>query len=342
MASPPVRKTQLPWWRTVHRQRWFGPAIALVLLALVGWLIADHVKEIDWRQVRASVTAYPPSTLAAAAGLVVASHLVYASYDLLGRRYAGHTLPRWRVLAVAFVSYAFNLNLGTLVGGFGFRIRLYGKLGLGAAQIGRVIALSLVTNWSGWLLLAGAMFAARQIRLPSSFPLTAGAMQAIGLVMAALPLAYVAACVVSKRREWRWRDHVFVLPGGRMALAQLGVSSVNWSLIGSIVWLLLPRELGWGPVMSTLLSAAVIAVPTHVPGGLGVLEAVFIAVLGDQVAPARLVAALLAYRALYYLVPLVLATALHFILEALARRNPKADVPAAGVGSPAKAVRCDE
>jgi glycosyltransferase 2 family protein len=315
------REASLPWWRTVHRQRWFGPTLAIGLLALVAWLLADHVKEIDWRQVRASIAAYPLPTLAAAAGLVVLSHLVYASYDLLGRRYTGHPLPPLRVLAVAFVSYAFNLNLGSLIGGFGFRIRLYSRLGLDANQIARVIALSLVTNWSGWLLLTGAVFAAKQIHLPPSFPLPAIAMQAIGVAMVALPLAYLAACFFSKRREWRWRDPVFVLPGGRMALAQLGVSTLNWALIGTIVWLLLPRELAWGTVLATLLSAAVIAVPTHVPGGLGVLEAVFVAVLGDQVAPARLVAALLAYRALYYLVPLALATTLHFYLEALARRD---------------------
>lgn len=312
-----ARHAKRPW----YRQRWFGPTLGLLFLALIGWLVADHVAEIDWGQVRASVAAFRLPTLAAAGALVLASHLVYASYDLIGRRYVGHTLPAGRVLAVGLVSYAFNLNLGSLVGGFGFRLRLYSKLGLRAAQIARLIALSLVTNWSGWLLLAGALFAARQVAVPPGFPVSAGALQALGIAMVALPVAYAAACFTAKRREWHWRRHRFVLPSGHLALAQLGASSLNWALIGAIIWQLMPGGLTYGTVLATQLGAAVIAVPTHVPGGLGVVEAVFVGVLGAQVPVGQLLAGLLVYRALYYFVPLAFAAALHLALEFGARRR---------------------
>ena len=74
------------------------------------------------RNIRA-VVRWVFSTLATAAALVLASHLTYASYELIGRRYVGHCLSTGRVLGVGFVSYAFNLNLGSLVGGVGFRLR---------------------------------------------------------------------------------------------------------------------------------------------------------------------------------------------------------------------------
>jgi uncharacterized membrane protein YbhN (UPF0104 family) len=83
----------------------------------------------------------------------------------------------------------------------------------------------------------------------------------------------------------------------------------------------MPAALDYGQVLATQLSAAVIAVPTHVPGGLGVLEAVFVSVLGREVPAGRLVAGLLAFRALYYLVPLALAAALHLALELGVRRR---------------------
>ena len=305
----------------LYRRRWFGAVVALGFLALVGWLVADHVREIDWQQVRSALAAYRAPTLAAAAALVLASHLTYASYELIGRRYVGHALPAQRVLGVGFVSYAFNLNLGSLVGGVGFRLRLYDKLGLDAAQITRLIGLSFVTNWSGWLLLAGAAFAARQVELPPSFPVSQAALQAIGLAMVALALAYVGICFWSKRREWAWRSHRFVLPSGRLALAQVSTSTLNWALIGAVVWVLMPRALGYGTVLATHLGAAVIAVPTHVPGGLGVLEAVYLGALGTRVSTAAVLAALLTFRALYYLVPLALAAALHLAFELAARRR---------------------
>jgi uncharacterized membrane protein YbhN (UPF0104 family) len=305
----------------LYRRRWFGATVALAFLVLVGWLLADHVREIDWRQVRAALASYRAPTLAWAAALVLASHLVYASYELIGRRYVGHALPASRVLAVGFVSYAFNLNLGSLVGGVGFRLRLYDKLGLDAAQTARLIGLSFVTNWSGWLLLAGGAVAAHQVELPQAFPLPQAVLQAIGIAMVALALAYGAACFASKRRAWSWRGHRFVLPSGRLALAQIGASTLNWALIGAVVWVLMPRALDYGTVLATHLGAAVIAVPTHVPGGLGVLEAVYLGSLGTRVPAASLLAGLLAFRALYYLVPLALAAALHLAFELAARQR---------------------
>ena len=317
------RQSSSGWrrWSTPERRSRLAPWLALGFLGLVAWLIADHVRDVAWNEVRAAVAAYPLLTLASAAALAAASHLAYACYDLLARRYVGHELPAPLVLGTAFISYAFNLNLGALVGGFGFRIRLYSKLGLDAASIGRVIAFSLVANWSGWLLLAGASFAGRQVQLPASLPIGVTALQLLGFVMIAVPLAYVAACSLSRRREWHWRSHQFVLPSGPLALAQLALSSFNWALIGAIVWTLLPAGSSYGSVLVTLLSAAIVGAAAHVPGGLGVLEAVFVAALGQRVAASQLIAALLAYRALYYFAPLVVAAAMHLLIEAKARRR---------------------
>ncbi len=297
------------------------PAIGIAFFVAVTWLIADYVKLIDWSGVRRALSAYSPLTLGAAAALVALSHLTYASYDLLGRTYAEHDLSARRVLGVAFISYAFNLNLGSLVGGFGFRLRLYHRLGLRAAQIGKVIALSLATNWSGWLLLAGVAFATRQVPLPESLALGIAGLQALGIGMIATALFYIALCFGSRRRRWHWRGYTFRLPSGRMALAQVAVSSFNWLLIGTIVWLLMPRELGYGAVVATQLSAAMLAVPTHVPGGLGVIEAIFVAAFGSAGVQSGLIAALLAYRALYYLLPLAGAAVLYFFLEARTARR---------------------
>jgi hypothetical protein len=316
LTAAHLRAVDTPRW--LH---WLGTAAGVAFLAVLCWLLADYLKHIDWAGVRRALAAYQPLTLAGAAVLVAASHFTYACYDLLGKRYAHHRLPARRVLGVAFVSYAFNLNLGTLVGGVGFRLRLYHRLGLGAAQIGRVIALSIVTNWSGWLLLAGSVFAARQVPLPESFGFGAGALQVVGVAMLAVPLAYAALCFRSRRRKLHWRNHAFTLPNGRMALAQIGLSTLNWLLIGTIVWLLMPRELEYGTVVATQLSAAMLAVPTHIPGGLGVLEGIFVAAFGRTVEPSALIAALIAYRALYYLVPLAIASALYFFLEATAKRT---------------------
>ena len=101
---------------------------------------------------------YPPWTLALALGLATLSHGLYSTYDLIGRHQTGHRVPAREVIGVGLVSYAFNLNLGSLIGGVAFRYRLYSRLGLDAPTITRVLGLSLLTNWLGYLFVAGVVF----------------------------------------------------------------------------------------------------------------------------------------------------------------------------------------
>lgn len=314
-GSPSAAERKAARWRRIKR-------IALPLyLLLVAGLIVSQARHIDWPAVGSAIAAYPLRTLLAAALLVLASHLTYSVYELLGRRYVGHRVPARKTMGVGLVSYAFNLNLGALLGGAGFRLRLYGKMGLETTQIARLILFSLVTNWSGYLLLAGSLLAMRVVELPPSLAPRAAPLQALGAAMAAAALTYLCACGFSSRREWRLRGHTFTLPSGRMALAQLAISMTNWSLMGAVVWTLMPRGVAYPTALGTLLAAAVAAAPTSVPGGLGVLEAVFVGVLGSRIGRDPLIAALLAYRALYYLAPLIVGAALHFGLEAHERRR---------------------
>jgi uncharacterized membrane protein YbhN (UPF0104 family) len=305
-----------PAWR-----RHLGRVLTVGFLLLVAGLVVNRARQIDWGAVRDALLAYPAGTLAAAAGLAALSYGVYACYDLIGRRYVRHKLATRKVMGVALVSYAFNLNLGTLIGAVGLRWRLYSRLGLRQAQIGRVVGLSVLTNWSGYLLLAGLLFTFRQLELPVSWPIGNDTLQAIGVVMVSLAVAYVTWCKRARRRQFSVRGHAFKLPSAYMAGTQLAVSATNWSLMGLLVWLLLPEGPRYPIVLATLMTAAVAGLVVRVPAGLGVIEAVFVGVLGGLVAEGPLIAALLVYRAVYYLVPLSLAAALHFGLEASARRR---------------------
>src|SRR3970040_2244758 len=113
------------------------------------------------------------------------AYALYASYDLLARAYTGHGLSLRRVLAIAFVSYAFNLNLGAVVGGMGFRYRLYSHAGLSLATISRVVVFAIVSNWSGLLLLGGIALLFDPLPLPPAWELASQALRIVGMVMLA-------------------------------------------------------------------------------------------------------------------------------------------------------------
>jgi uncharacterized membrane protein YbhN (UPF0104 family) len=294
---------------------WVKRGLLVAFLAALTWLMVQQARHIAWSEVMASVRAYSWATLLACSALAVTSLTLYSCYDLLGRRYTGHHLPTLRVMLVNFVSYVFNLNLGALIGGVAFRLRLYTRLGLNTGQITRIYSLSLVTNWLGYFLLAGSLFALYPLPLPPNWPIHRAGLQLLGLALLAAGLAYLLLCAFSKRRSWAWRGHTFALPSGRLAALQAAMGMANWLLLGTLLDVLMPANLDFASVMQVMLLAALAGVLTHVPAGIGVLEAVFVALLAHRAPTHQLLAALLAYRLMYYLAPLVLALLLYLLSE---------------------------
>jgi glycosyltransferase 2 family protein len=171
-------------------------------------------------------------------------------------------------------------------------------------------------------------FWAFPLELPPGWPLGSGALRLVGALMLTLAGAYVLTCFTTRRRVSRLRGRELTLPDGGLALRQLALSCTNWMLMAGVVAILLGGRVEYPAVLSVLLMAAVAGAVAHVPAGLGVLEAVFIALLSPRVAAAELLGALLAYRAVYYLAPLGVALPVYLAMEARARRV--AATPSAG------------
>ncbi|MFJ4054992.1 lysylphosphatidylglycerol synthase domain-containing protein [Pseudomonas sp. NPDC089743] len=298
---------------------WGKRLLTLLFIVLIPALLYMLARNLDWNEVRQSLVDYKPSTLIIGLGLAVCSYLTFASYDLLARAYTGHHLPARQVLPVAFVCYAFNLNFTTWVGGVALRYRLYGRLGLDTGTITKILTLGLLTNWMGYMLLAGTVFALRLVKLPDSWAVGVTGLQLIGFLLLGVALAYLLACGFAKRRTWRVRDHEITLPSMRLALCQVALGASNWALMAALIYWLLPGDLFYPSILGILLISCVAGVVAHIPAGLGVLEAVFLALLHGQLGQGSLVAALLGYRTLYYLIPLLLAVITYLVLEKRAR-----------------------
>lgn len=310
------------WWP------WFKRVATLVFFALVAWLLVEQGRAIDWQQVFAALRAYPPSLLLGVLALAALSLGLYSCFDLVGRHYTGHTLRASTVLLVTFISYVFNLNLGSLVGGVAFRYRLYSRLKLDTATITRVLSLSMLTNWTGYLLLGGLIFAFSTPALPPGWKMGSGGLQILGFVLLATAAAYLLLCALSRQRSVTLRGHLLELPSGRLALLQVVMGATNWLIMSSLVFFLLQQKIAFPAVAGVLLVAAVAGVIAHVPAGLGVLEAVFVALLSHAMPTHQLLAALVAYRVIYYLVPLALATVIYLLMEVRAKKLAPAATPA--------------
>jgi glycosyltransferase 2 family protein len=302
-------------WPWIKR---FVPALFLVAVA---FLLVRYARHVDWPRVVKSIRDLPNDVLLQALGFAAISHLVYSLMDLVGRHYTGHRIPKRKVMQVSFTCYAFNLNLGSLVGGIGLRYRLYSRLGVRYANITRIVTLSMVTNWLGYILLAGIVFTVYPLQLPPHWNIDSEELRLIGVALLAFTVCYLGFCNFSRTRSWKVRGHEIDLPTLRMAGAQLAISCTHWMTMAAVPWMLLQGQVDYPTVLAVLLIAAIAGVMLHVPAGLGVTEAVFIALLSDRIPTHQLLGALLAFRALFYLTPLLAGGLLYLSMEMRLRKR---------------------
>ena len=275
---------------------------------------ADAIVPILWRVRR--------STLAIAFGCTAISFLTLGLIEIVTLRALGAAhVPRPKAVATAFVAHAFSQSVGiALLSGTAVRIRGYATDALRAGTVARVTALVTATVFLGLLaLVSPALLGVTPIAgLGTPY-------RVIGMVLSSVVVLYLAWSLLARRRpanETSW----LAPPPLRTAAVLIALSAVDWLLTASVLFVLLPPTLSlpYPAFVSVYLVAQTIAMLSHVPGGAGVFEATLLSVLApgiDTQVRAALVASLLLYRLVYYLVPLGAAVLVAAAIEARRSRS---------------------
>jgi phosphatidylglycerol lysyltransferase len=301
--------------------RWIGPLAALLVFAAVAYILHGEIARLHFNRVFADLQAIPRTRVLTALGFTGISYWVLSGYDVLALRYLRKRLRYGQILFTSFIACAFGHTLGfaAFTGG-AIRFRLYASAGVTAVEVATIAAFASVSIAIGLATLAG-------ISLFLS-PAQAGAVLHLGhdltFLVGALLLAAVSAYVlwaalsrgVLEIRGWALRA-----PGPRIGLPQVALSVVDLSLAGSVLWWLLPpgAHVHFIPFIGAYAIAVIAGIVSHVPGGIGVFETLMLLIL-PGVAPEALLGSLLAYRAIYYLVPLLFGAVLFGYKELNATR----------------------
>ncbi|WP_175252513.1 bifunctional lysylphosphatidylglycerol flippase/synthetase MprF [Pseudomonas sp. BMW13] len=322
--APELPPPSRPGW--LHRQRHLiGLGLSLLLFGLALLACWHLVREINPDQVRDSLAAVPPRALFAAMLATVLGFLLMLAYEWSASRYADVRLPASTLALGGFCAFAIGnaVGLSALSGG-SVRYRLYTRNGLGAGDVARMSLFASLSLGISLPILAAlaALFdladASAALRLPA--PLLA--LLAVAVLLAALTLVLLLA---RKRLAERpapgcWQVDLgrfsLRLPGVRMSLVQLLISSLDVLIAASVLYCLLPEAPPFSSFVLIYMLALAAGVLSHVPGGVGVFEAVLLAAFSSRIDPAGLVAAMLLYRLLYVLLPLLVAGLLLLAVEA--------------------------
>ena len=180
-------------------------------------------------------------------------------------------------------------------------------MGRHGQELSRIVFSNSLTFWLGLLGLGGLSLVVSP--LPSARELPAHQLLApAGWLLLLVPPAYLLVTIL-RRRPLRFRSFELPLPSPAIAGGQMLISSIDWTLAGAVLYVLLPPSgLSFVPFLGTFLVAVLIGLVSHVPGGLGVFEGLMVLLLKPYLSSAQLMPALVVYRALYYLLPLTIAT----------------------------------
>jgi len=301
--------------------RWLGPLAALVVFAAVAYILHGEIARLHFNRVFAHLQAIPRKHVLAALGFTATSYVVISGYDVLALRYLRKRLPYGRILFTCFIASAFGHTLGfSAFTGGAIRFRLYASAGVTAVEVATIAAFVSLGIGIGLATLAGiSLFlspaqSAAVLHLGNDLTFLVGALLLAGVVAYALWSATSRG--VLEIRGWALRA-----PGPTIGLPQVALGLIDMSLAGSVLWWLLPSgaHIGFITFIGAYAIAIIAGIVSHVPGGIGVFETVMLLILRGIPAEA-LLGSLLAYRAIYYLVPLLFGAALFAYKELSANR----------------------
>jgi len=293
--------------RSRSKRRLVSAAISLLLFGGAIYVLHAELRDHPVHEIMAELRSFPRIRLLLSLAATILGYLALAGYDAVSLATLGRRLPFRRVAYAAFLGYAFANSLPlSVVTGAAVRYRLYSQWGIERGDAARVITLNTMTYVVGLLASAGVAFALQPVLVPGFLRLPLRTARPLGFLCLAVVAGYL---IWSSRRGrdlklWRWE---LPRPTLRRAVAQIGVSAGDWVLSGAALYVLLPHRVPFHVFFAVFLLGQIAGLVAQVPAGLGVFEAVMLWGLTPALRAPAILIGLVAYRLVYFLLPLVVA-----------------------------------
>jgi uncharacterized membrane protein YbhN (UPF0104 family) len=295
-------------------------SLAIIIVAVIA--LYHILSDLDIEAVLDALEATDWRTLLIAGFFVAAGYMTLTFYDLFALRTIGRSDVPYRIAALAgFTSYAVGHNVGASVfSGGAVRYRIYSAWGLGVIEVTKICFVAGLTFWLGnaTLLGIGVLWAPQAARAIDQLPGWLNRVIAIAILI--VLSAYIAWVWVKPRVIGREGWQV-TLPGGPLTLLQIGIGILDLFCCALAMYMLVPDEpnLGFLTVAVIFVAATLLGFASHAPGGLGVFDAAMMVALW-QFDKEDLLAGLLLFRLLYYIIPFMLSLFILGTREALLGR----------------------
>ena len=288
-----------------------GIAASLLIIAFAIRTLVLTLKGVDTGVVLTALTEIPPGNIALAALCVVCAFCTLTFYDFFALRTIGKRHVPYRIAALSsFTSYSIGHNIGaTVFTGGAIRFRIYSDYGLNAIDVAKICFLSGLTFWLGNLVVLGVgmtyhPWAAAAMDL---LPETINRLIGIGC-LSGIVAYFVWLSVGGNRRELGQNGWKVVLPSARLTLVQVLIGVVDLGFCATAMYLLVPAQphIDFLSLAVVFILATLLGFASHAPGSIGVFDAAMLVAM-PQFGREQLLATLLVFRVLYFVIPFSIA-----------------------------------
>ena len=292
---------------------WLG----VFFFVLASYMIYRQLSKYTMAELKDSLFSIPISHLIYAFIASCCGYVALSTYDFLALKYVKKKLSSWKWILTGFIGFSVSNNAGhAIVSGGAVRYRFYSRWGLSAANIVKMVTFSGFTYLVacffliiiGYVLTPDHAFGNNASTQTSTLITTI--LSVIGL------FAYLWGSIYYKK-DLVIKGVDFKMPDIKLALMQVFIGSIDIVMASLVLYFVLISfiEINFATFLGAFIIAQVLGVYSQVPGGLGVFELVFSNILPGQDNQAILFGALIAYRIIYYLLPLVISGIVLFIYE---------------------------
>ncbi|WP_062228842.1 lysylphosphatidylglycerol synthase transmembrane domain-containing protein [Aureimonas frigidaquae] len=313
-------------------KEYIWPVIGLGAVLFSGWLLYHEVRGLSLDDILTSFQAISGVQWALASGAAIAAYGLLALYDQLALRHLNKNISFPFVLATSFTTYALSHNIGASVfSGAVVRYRAYTSKGLSVSNVALLIAFCSFTFALGVVIVTAVSLLLYPEAIRGYYDVGTTLPRVVAGIMLGLVALYVIGSIAGFR-PLRIRSFELRYPARDVVLRQLIIAPSEIVAAAAIIYFALPPEHhpGFMMVVAIFVISFSLALLSHAPGGLGVLEVAFLAGLKGM-AETDVLAALLAFRILYLLIPFAIAIVIVLGFEQRSmwkrRRAPAQTVP---------------
>jgi len=286
-----------------------GVVLSVAIIAIAAIVLYRILRTINAGEVMEAVVTTDWHDIALAALFVAGGYFTLTFYDLFALRTIGRTdVPYWGAALAGFTSYSVGHNVGaSVLTGGAVRYRVYSAWGLSAIEVAKICFVAGLTFWLGNATVLGLGIAYAPLAASAIDQLPAW-LNRLGALLILLVLALYVSWVWRKPRIVGREGWSVALPGGPLTLLQIGIGIIDLGFCALAMYMLVPEEpnIGFVTLAVIFVSATLLGFASHAPGGIGVFDAAMLVALW-QFDKEDVLAGLLLFRLLYYIVPFAIS-----------------------------------